>query len=190
MGSRHYRRVDDLVFAVHPDMRFHPEIPLSPFPRLVHLGIAFLLAILRRTRGVDDRGIDDGAGRDLDAPILQMNVDRFQHGSAEAVLFEQVAKLADRGFVRHWFVAKIDSGKAAHQRRVVQDFLHRRIRKVKPLLKEVDSQHAHHANGTTSVARPGIMGFDQGAQFVPGNHLLHLFQKQRTLRLLRVPTVS
>ena len=101
--------------------------------------------------------IDNGAGGDLDATVLQMKVDRLQHGSAKVVLFEKVAELADGSFVGYRFVAKIDPGEAPHQRRVVQRFFHRWIGEVEPLLKKVDSQHTLDTHRTASVARLRIM---------------------------------
>src|SRR6266511_3960780 len=87
----------------------------------------------------------------------------------------------------HGFVAQINPGKAAHERRIVQGFLDRRVGKVEPLLKEVNPQHALDPNWTASVARLRIVRLDQRAQLAPRNHLPHLVQKQSTLRLLRVP---
>jgi len=101
-----------------------------------------------------------------------------------------MAELADRRFVGHRLVAEIDLREAAHQRRVIQRFLHRRVGEAEPLLKKVNAQHALHANGTASIARLGIVRFQQRTQLAPRNHLFHLFQKQRPLRLLRVPLES
>src|ERR1700687_5636779 len=111
--------MNDLHLAVHANMRFHPEVPLLPLPRLMHLRIAFLLAVLRRTWSVNNGRIDNGAGGDLDATALEMKVDRLQHGSAKCMLLQQVAEFADCRFVRHRLVAEIDLREAAYQRRVV-----------------------------------------------------------------------
>src|ERR1019366_2393133 len=110
-------------------------------------------AVLGRTRSVNDGRIDDGAGGNLDAAALQVKVDRLQHGSAQLVLFEKVAEFADGGFVGHRLVAKINLSEAAHQRRVVQRFLPRRVGEAEPLLKKVNSQHALDTHGTASIAR-------------------------------------
>lgn len=50
-----------LRFAVDPDVRLHPEIPLIVLLGLMHLGVAGLALVLRRRRRVNDRGIDDAA---------------------------------------------------------------------------------------------------------------------------------
>jgi hypothetical protein len=65
----------------------------------MHLRIAFLPAVLRRTRSVNDRRIDDGAGGDLDATALQMQIHRLQHGAAKCVLLQQVPELANCRFI-------------------------------------------------------------------------------------------
>ena len=45
--GRHYG-MNDLGFAVHPDMGFHAEVPLIPLLGLVHVRIAFPLPVLGR----------------------------------------------------------------------------------------------------------------------------------------------
>ena len=65
VGWRGNDRVNQLGLAVHADVGLHAEVPLVAFPGLVHLRVARLVLILGRGRRVDDRRIDDGAGRDL-----------------------------------------------------------------------------------------------------------------------------
>ena len=48
----------------------------------MHRWIAFLLAVLGRTGGVDDRRIDDGARGDANAAAVELVVDRVQHLAA------------------------------------------------------------------------------------------------------------
>src|SRR6185437_10261566 len=40
--------VDQLALAIHSHMRLHPEVPLLPLARLVHLGVALPVLVLRR----------------------------------------------------------------------------------------------------------------------------------------------
>src|ERR1700694_4383806 len=100
--------MNDLRLAIHLNMRFHPEVTFLALPRLMHLRIAFLLAVLRRTRSVNDRRIDDGAGGDLDTTALEVKVDRLQHGSAKRVRLQQMTELADGRFVGYRLVAEIN----------------------------------------------------------------------------------
>src|SRR5438094_8159369 len=46
---RRHRRVDDLRLAIYSHVRLHPEVPLFPLLRLVHLRIALLLPVLGRS---------------------------------------------------------------------------------------------------------------------------------------------
>ena len=73
-GGGHYG-MDDFGLAVDPDMRFHPEVPLVPFPRLMHVGITLFVPVLCRQRDVDDGGVYDRPLGDLDALGLQVAVD-------------------------------------------------------------------------------------------------------------------
>ena len=49
----------------------HAEVPLLALVRLVHLGVAGLVGVLRRTRRADDGGVHDRAGAHLQASRLQ-----------------------------------------------------------------------------------------------------------------------
>ena len=68
---------------------------------------------------------------------------------AELVALQQVAELADRRLVRRAFDPEIDADEAAHRHRVVQRFLHRRVRQVEPQLQEVNPQHPLQRNRRT-----------------------------------------
>ena len=55
---------------------------------------------------------------------LKMLVDGGKYLSSKLVLLQQVAELANRGLVRHWLTAEIDTGKLPHRSRVIQRLLH------------------------------------------------------------------
>src|SRR5262249_40117333 len=59
-----------------------------------------------------------------------------------------------------------------------------------PLLQKISPQHLFQLFGSSPLPRLGIVRFDQPAQLPPRHHLLHLFQKHRPSRLLRVPLES
>jgi hypothetical protein len=65
IGGRGDHRVDQLAAAVDAKMRLDAKIPLVALLGLMHLGIARLGGILGRRRRIDDRGIDDRTGRNL-----------------------------------------------------------------------------------------------------------------------------
>jgi hypothetical protein len=88
IGRRSHHGVDQLAAAVHPDMRFHPEIPLVALLRLVHLGIACLVGILGRGRCIDDGRIDDRAGGHLQPLRRQMPLHFVEQLLAQIVRFE------------------------------------------------------------------------------------------------------
>lgn len=94
----------------------------------------------RRTRGGDQRGIDDGAshrGETFPGKLPgHIGKDRF----AELMLFRQVTETQDGAFVQHDIVEGIQPGKAADIRNVVQGFLHRRVGFAEPRLNAVDAQ--------------------------------------------------
>jgi hypothetical protein len=53
---------------------FMPRYLLA-LARLVHLGVARFVRVLRRTRRADEGGVDDGAGADFHAVGLQHRAD-------------------------------------------------------------------------------------------------------------------
>ena len=177
MGGGHRRRVDELALAIHADMRLQAEVPVVAFLGRMHLRVARAALVLGRTRRGNNAGIDDGAGGDLDAALKQVGVDGGEQRAAEAMPFKQVAEFAHGGLVRCGFAAQVDAGKLAHGNRFVQRFFHCRVGQVEPVLQAVDAQHAREADGRAAVARFGVVGFDQGAQFRPGHHDVHLGQK-------------
>ena len=141
-GSGHYG-MDDLGLAVDPDVGLHAEVPLVPFTRLVHVGIALFVPVLGRRRGVDEGGIDHralgdlGALGDLDAPGLPVMVDLLEELLAGMMLLEERAELQDGGLIRHRLPAEIYADKAAHGDRLVQGLLGPGIGEIEPLLEEV-----------------------------------------------------
>ena len=121
---------------------------------------------------------------------LQMQVHRPQNLFSQVVLFQQVPELAHRGLVRHRLRSQINPHKLAQRRRVVQRLFHRRVRQIEPLLQKINPQHLLQFFRPPPVARLRIVRLDQRAQLRPWHHLLHLFQKHRPPRLLRVPLES
>ncbi len=55
VGRRGGDRVDQPAIGVHADVRLHPNVPLIALLRLMHLGNASALGILRRTGRCNDR---------------------------------------------------------------------------------------------------------------------------------------
>ena len=68
-------------------VRLHPQIPLVALPGLALLWIARLLLILRQTRHANNYGVDDRAGADLHALILQIFPNLIEQQLARVVTF-------------------------------------------------------------------------------------------------------
>ena len=132
---RHVRRrsqdgMDDLVTAVDAHVRLHAEVPLFALGDLMHIGIPLAPCVLRRARRADNGGIDDRTVAELDAVARQVPINRGEQFLAELVALEQLAELAHRGFIWCCFLSEVDADKPAHRYRLVERFLHRRIRRL------------------------------------------------------------
>ena len=80
---------------------FSPEVELVAFLRRMHFRVPLLLFVLRRRRGVDDGGVDDGTLGELQSSGFKMGVDLPEDPLTKVMGLEKVAELADRPFVRY-----------------------------------------------------------------------------------------
>jgi IS5 family transposase len=151
-----------------------------------HPGVARAGRVLRGRRGRDNRGVHNRAGANGQPLRAQLLGDFVEQHLAQPLLFEQMAELADGRFVRHRFLAQVDPDKGPQSRRVVQRFFHRRVGQVEPMLEEVHPQHALHADGRPPVTRLRVDRLDPRTQGSPRHDPVHLGQKLRTPRGLRV----
>ena len=69
--------------------------------------------------------------------------------------------------------------KTPHRQRIVERLLHRRVRKIEPLLQEIEAQHPLDPDRRAAIAGLGIVGLDHRAQRRPRHHARHLGQKRR-----------
>lgn len=67
---------------------------------------------------------------------------------AQVVLLYQMTELANRCLVGRRLLAKVDPDQAAHGARVVERLFSSGIGETKPVLQEVNPQHALDADGT------------------------------------------
>src|SRR6185312_3908964 len=163
--------------SVGTHVSLHPEMPVFPLLRLVHLRVSRSLGILGGGRSGNDRRIHNRAGLQQQSLLLQELADLRKDALAELVLLEQMPKAQDRRLVRNRILGELDTGKAAHRLRVVQRVLHRRVREVDPVLHEVDTQHPFQRHRLGAVAGLRIMRLDQPDQALPRNHRVHFGQK-------------
>jgi len=171
-------RVDQLRLAIDTNVRFHTEIQLVAFLRLMHLRVTRLVLVLGRTGRIDNRRIHDGTGVHLHAVFLQVFTDQGKQPIAQIVRFKQMTELADRGLIRHGFPTQVDTHEAPHGSRIVQCFFHRRIGQVEPVLQEMNAEHTFQTDRWAACTfRHRVKRLDHFAQVAPGNVLIHLVEK-------------
>lgn len=183
---RRHCRMNHLCPAVDPDVRLHPEEPLIPLLRLVHVRIALLILVLRRRRGADDGRVDNGPTADLDAVGFQVLEYVLEQGGAEILALQQVTEAANRRLIGRALHAQVDADEATHRNRIVQRVFRRGIRQIEPLLKEVDSEHHLQFARWPASAGQGIDGSNQLAEAGPWHDFVHVAQELRPLRRLAV----
>jgi len=163
---------------VGANMDLHAEVPLVALLRLMHLGIALLVLVLRRGGGMDDGRVDHGAALEQQTALFERVVDDVHHLSGQPMLLEQMAELQDRRLVGHGVIGQFEPRKATHRLDLVQRILHRRIRQRVPLLHEVDPQHRRQRHRRAATAtRLRVVRFDHRKQFCPRHDCLHLGQE-------------
>ena len=156
----------------------------------MHLRVAALLKVFGRAGRVDQGRIYDRARRDAYPFRLQGEVHRAQNFFSQVVLFQQVPECAHRDFVGHRLRSQINPGELSQGRRVLQRLFHGWVRQVEPLLQKLYPQHGVQFFRPSPIAWFRIVRLDQPAQLRPRYHLLHLFQKDRPPRLLRIALKS
>ena len=135
---------------------------------------------------MNNRGVDDRAGGNLQPVLFEMPMDLLEQTAAEIMRFEQMPEAADRRLVRRRLAAKIDPGEITHRRRVIKRLLDAGIGEIEPLLQEIDPKHPLEAIGRSAVPGLWIERFDQPAQLRPRDDLLHFGKKRSTPRRLAV----
>ena len=156
------------------------EVPLVAFSGLVHFRITLASLVLGGTRGRNDGGIDNATFAQHQAIFLQVFVHLFEQYLAEAVLLQKMTKLEDRGFVRQ--SVQLQTGELAHGFDLVQRVFHGRITEVVEQLHAVDTEHRRQWIRRPPVLALGIVTGHLLLQLLPGNQLVHPFQKDLTTR--------
>lgn len=184
IGGCSYHGMNQPGFAIYTDMRLHPEIPLIPFLRLVHIRIALSFLVLGGTGRINDRCIDNGAAGNFYPVLIEIFINQMEQVIAEIVLFHQMAKLTDRGFVGNRLLTEIDTDEDAHGAGIIQGFFGSGIGQVEPVLEEMNSQHALNTDGTaTGSFGVWIVGGDGFAELFPGDNGFHVIEKALFPRL-------
>merc|ERR1712023_448908 len=99
----------------------------------------------------------------------------------------QMTEFVDRCLVGSGLFTQIDTDKLTHGTGIVQSLLGRRIRQVKPVLQEMNTQHSLNAYRTSSSpSRVGIERFDGFTELFPGCNGFHILKKLLFTRFLAV----
>lgn len=170
--------MDQLVLVVHANMGLHNKVPLITFLRLMLLRITLFLFILGRTRCGDDRGINNRTSVYFQNILLQALIDQRKELIAQIVWLYQMAEVTDGRFIRSRFIAQINTDEFAHHARIIDRFLSRRIRQIKPVLQKTDPQYTLDTNrAATSALCLRIIRFNGVNQSLPGNNGFHIVEK-------------
>ena len=129
------------VFGIDADMRFHAEVPLVAFLRLVYVGVALVFGILGRRRRFDDCGVDDGARAHQQILLGQRRVDGDKHTLSQLVGLQQAMEFQQRHRIRCRFARQIHTDKRPHGLAIVDCIFDRFVKQADPLLDEVHAQH-------------------------------------------------
>ena len=158
-------------------MQLHPEMPVLALHGLVHFRIALVPLVLRRSRGSDDRRIDDRAQLQQQPAALKQAAHLGEDRLGEPVLLQQVPEAQDRALVGDRVLGQLDPGKAAHRLDVVERVFGLGIGEVEPLLHEVHPQHALQGQRRPPATCFRVMRLNQRRKPCPRHHRIHLRKK-------------
>ena len=159
-------------------------MPLVSLLGLVHFRVALAFVVLGRTGRCNQGGIQHRAGLEHQPAIDQLGIDSRQYLGAQVVLHEHVSKAQDGALVGQSGDARIELGKLAVQRDVMQGLFHGRVGVSKELLQQMNAQH--HLSGKRRAPRLAsrcVWG-NQPQELRPRNHQVHLIQKLTLARAL------
>jgi len=148
----------------------HAKVPLAALLGLMHLRVALAFVVLGRTGRCNQGGVHHRAGLEHQSAINQFGIDSRQYLRAQVVLLEPVSKAQDCAFIRQSGDARIELGKLAVQRDVMQGLFHGRVGVSKELQQQMNAQH--HLSGKRRALRLASrrMRRNQGQQLRPRNH--------------------
>lgn len=178
MGRGGDQRMDNARLGIHPDMRFHAEVPLIALLRWMHFRITLTLLILGRGRRGDDRRIDNGAFLEDQALHGQQRIDGRKDTLGQLAPFEYPAELQQGGGVGCGLTGQVDANKAADGLTVVDGIFDSLVREPEALLGNVHAQHAFHTHRRASPSFAlRVKRLDLGNQRRPRGYCVDLTQK-------------
>ena len=177
-------RVNQTAACVYADVAFHSEFPFIALFCLVHFRISGFLRILGRAGSIDDGGVYNGAALHHVSGLYHDAVDCIEKQFVQAVCLQKMTEFAQRCFIRNRFRHEVNACEFSHGIAVVNGVFSSRVGQVEPDLKQIHPQHFFNAHGRTATFSLGIVGFDNTNPLIPGNDLVHDFQKFLPLRFL------
>ena len=141
IGRSRGDRMNQSRLGVHADVRLHPKVPLVGLLGLMHFRVALACVVLGRTGRRNQSGVHHGAGLENQPAGNQFGIDRSQDLNTQVILLKHVPKAQDGAFIRQSDDARIELGKLAVQRDVVQGLFNRRGRAPEELLQQMNAKH-------------------------------------------------
>ena len=176
VGGSGLNAVNQPQRVVDTDVHFHPEMPFVALLGLVHFRITLASLVLGGAGGGDNGGVNNAAFTQHQAIFLQMLVHFLEQDLGKAVALQEMPEVENRGFV--WQpVRKSQAGEAPHGFDLVQGIFHGRIAQVIEQLHAVDPEHGRQRIGRPAVLALGVIAGYLLLQLLPGNQLVHPFQK-------------
>ena len=175
--------------CVHADVALHSEFPLIALFCLVHFRVTGFVRIFSGAGGIDDGCVYNGSALHHVPGLHHNTVDCVKKQLVQTMCFQKMAEIAQRCFIRHCLCHEVNACEFPHGIAVVDSILGSRIGQVEPNLKQIHPQHFFNAHGRTATLSLGIVGPDDTNPLVPGNDLVHDFQKLFPLGFLLAEAV-
>lgn len=146
IASRADYRVHQASSHIHAHVRLHAEVPVVAFLRLMHVRIAFLVAVLCRRRCRNQGGVHDRPLAHDQTFAGQVHVDFIEDPTRQIVLLQQPTELQQRRRIWRRFVCQIDADETTNGLAVVDRIFDSLVRQTEALLGDVHAQHALQAH--------------------------------------------
>ena len=177
-------RMHQARFNVHPNVRFHPKVPLVALLGLVHLRVALALAVLGRAGRGNQGRINGRSILERQTFTRQGGIDGGHQHLAQRIGFEQMTESQNRALIRQSGGPRIKLGKLTVQGHIMQRLFHGGIAQAKPLLQEVNPQHRLNGKGRAASLARRCKRLDHFNQLAPRHHQIHLIQELTFARAL------
>ena len=163
--------------GINADVDFHAEVPLIAFPGLVHLRITLTFLVLGGTGCCNQGRINDSTATHDQSSLIQCFFYIIKDSFAKIVFFEQMSEFQQCCSIRNRFRHEIESHKLPHAVAVIYGVFDSLIRKVKPILQQIHTEHGLYSSGWPTSFSFGIIWLDKLYPTIPRNNRIHRIQK-------------